>query len=416
MIFYVLFFFSGIGIMGSVLQAKASPSSYLVPLNPPTDTPTPTPTNTPTPTPTDTPTPPTPTPIPPTPPPAPTTPARPTVPGVGPMPTSSAVTTPTATITATATSTVTGILPTSIYNSSIKTTKHTPPLNPDSGGNTGNSGVLGLSLGIGTSGIFLLGGGLFWFYLRRKQQGLATLQKGKMNTTGLAFSANRDMITGANMFQQPISPVPQGQAGPVYTPGALLPMTSALPKQIPNQQVPSLTPYASASEMNPLSFEAFDIPQGITTPTPLGQRISQPLPAITPANHPSFNAFGLPQEFTTSTPLEQRISQPLPAIPPTNLPPMGDLNLPSFDAFDSSANFTPFTPLEQRISQPIPAIPPANLPPVGEISSSTVTPPPNVPLLATAERLPVQPPDVAEDHILMEVMRQAQSGLFVLSD
>jgi hypothetical protein len=34
---------------------------------------------------------------------------------------------------------------------------------------------------------------------------------------------------------------------------------------------------------------------------------------------------------------------------------------------------------------------------------------------ATPARLSVQPPNVADDPILREIMRQAQSGLFVLS-
>jgi len=457
----VLIFFGVIGIIAHISNTRAAPSSYLAPFDvSPTATPTPTPTPTPPPTATPTPTPS------PTPAPVPTTPAaQPTSPAGGPAPTQEPGTMPTATPTGTvtATPTKTAIPATGIVNPPIHTTTHPQPANPNSGGNVGDAGVLGMSLGIGTSGIALLGGGLFWFHLRRKPQGVTALQKRPMNANAMAFSANNAMLSRPNTFQRPSASTPQRQAGPFYTPDTHNALTMASPLQAPNQQAPAFTPYVPTSDMNPLAFDAFDLAQESIPGTPLGQRISQPASAFTPINlppmrdlnPPSFDAFDLAQESTSAAPLAQRISQPVPAVAPINLPPMRDLDPPSFDALDLAQESTPNTPLAQRISQPVPAInpsnlppmidldssafdvfdlsaaaaplapsinlpvpaiPPTNLPPIGQADSSTVTPLPNLPLIPTTEGRLVQPPDVAEDQTLLEVMRQAQMGLFVLSD
>jgi hypothetical protein len=364
MIFYVLISFSGIVIIANVLSAKAAPSSHLTPHNPP-DTPTPTdPPVTPTPTPPATPTP--------APPPATPTPAPPPVQPTTVQPTRNVVVPPpmptNEPATPTTTSTVTGTPPTSISVPPVQNT--TQQSHPSSESNAGGSNVLALSLGISTSGILLFGGGLFWLYLRRNSQGAVALRKGKMSglTTNTPWTSSRDRATSmdvppasdtftaatppyanspllssnmdmaANMLQQSISPSPAELAGAVYTPGALQPITMALLKQVPDQQGPALTPYMPASDMNPLSFDTFD----------------------------------LPQDITKSTPPEQRSSAPMPA--------------------------------------------PANLVLAGEINSSTVTPPSNIPPSAATARLSVQPPDVADDRTLQEIMRQAQTGLFVLSE
>jgi hypothetical protein len=149
------------------------------------------------------------------------------------------------------------------------------------------------------------------------------------------LSSNKE-LSGANMLQQPISPIEEAGAGPMYRPGAFQPITAALPKQVSNEQAPDLTPYASVSDMNPFSFAAFNPPQDIPR----------------------------------STPPEQWSGTPMPE----------------------------------------------NLASTREINSSTVTPLPNMPLSTATTRLSVQPPDIAEDPMLQEVMRQAQLGLFILSD
>jgi hypothetical protein len=140
------------------------------------------------------------------------------------------------------------------------------------------------------------------------------------------------------MHQQPIAPTEEEGAGPVYRPGGFQPITVALPKQVSNEQAPDLTPYASASDMSPFSFDALN----------------------------------LPQDIIKSTPPEQWSGTPMPV--------------------------------------------PENQTPTREVNASTVTPPPNIPPSASTTGLTVQPPDIAEYPMLQEVMRQAQSGLFVLSD
>jgi hypothetical protein len=149
--------------------------------------------------------------------------------------------------------------------------------------------------------------------------------------------SNKDMVSGANMLQQSGSLPLLERTGPTYRPGAFHPITRALPKQLPNEHAPGPTPYVSASEMIPLSFDAFDLPQDITPP-------------------------------------------------------------------------------EQRLSTPMPPITPENLAPPREINSSAVTSLLNMSQSATPARLSVQPPNVADDPILLKIMRQAQSGLFVISD
>jgi hypothetical protein len=316
MIFYVLIFFSAVGFIGHVMNAKAAPSSQLIPADigtPDTTTPVPTtPVDTTTPAPTTpavtvTAAPTTPATQPTTPATQPTTPAtQPTTPpvmlppGAGPTNNTGVTATPSATATGTATTTPTavtkpsGTTPTSL----TQNTTNTPPSKPDTGSDAGGPSMLGLSLGIGTPVLLLFGGGLFWLYLRRRQQGVTGLQFGSPTnsswissndmatnnnfspvlgsfaansstlpapyTTNPLLSSNAGMTSiAANTLQQATLPPFAELAGPLYTPSDLRPITMALPQPFPNQTAPDATPYPPTSDMNPLSFEALNLPQNI---------------------------------------------------------------------------------------------------------------------------------------------------------
>jgi hypothetical protein len=300
-----------------------------------------------------------------------------------------AATTPTVTPTSTAVIT----LPSKADDDFVQNTGQTQPGHSGSRSNTGGPNVLALSLGISTSAILLFGGGLFWLYLRRNQQNVATLQKWNQQgvatlqkwnqqgitalhkwrkpgpiantswmgggnratsslpdpatftasipskvsspheTTGPLPGSKESIVPEANMHPSLISLSPTDPTGPAYRPSDLRPMTMALPKQIVNQQASDLAPYPATSNMNPLPLDALDLAYSGTKPTEL--------------------------EHTSGEP--------------------------------------PTTPAE-------PISPP-------EKNSSTV--PENTPMSATVERPPVQLLDVAGDPMLENVMRQAQLGLFV---
>ena len=256
-------------------------------------------------------------------------------------------------------------------------TSHTHSTDPSAGGNAGGPNVSALSLGIGTSTMLLLGGGLFWLYLRRSQPGVVALQKWKNpapTTNASSWAGNSNLATNngflpgsdiftatippigssshenalllasnegsapeANTLQQSIPSSPTEQTGLVYRPGDLRPITAMLPKQVTNQDAPNAMTYLSTSNMNPLPLDALK----------------------------------LPDETTNS-------------VEPEHTP-------------DKS----------------VPATIPENLAPTLERNPSTVTPLENAPLLAAAKKPSVQLPDIVGDLILENVMRQAQIGLFI---
>lgn len=425
----MLIFFSGSAFLTNIGSTKAAPSSSFIstdstptptdtatpmptpiptaiPTSTPTSTSTPTPTSTPestrtprrTPTPqdnpTDTPTPtdtstPTPTP-------------QPTVPAVipPPTPTNDAVATPTATTTSTATPTAVPPLSTGPDDHSGQNAIQTQPVNPGSGTQAGALNGFGLSLGFGTPAFLLLGGGLFWLYLRRHQQGIATVQKGKMpgltthtpwvrsnsSVTDNAFqqnsdtftatmaptssfpyatipshSANQDTLPEANMLQQSISPSPAELAAPLYGSSDLRPMTMALPKQVINLPASVLQPYPATSDMSPLPLEAFGLPHNK----------AQFMGAEHTQGNPDPDAFLLDslESGVYTSPLERQ-REPI--------------------SFLNPLEGTEMTPTSQTNS-PL-AMPPS----------------------AATRPLSIQPPDVAVDLMLQKVMQQAQTGLFIV--
>ena len=427
MIFYVLIFFSGSAFITNTGSTKAAPSSSFVstdstptptdtatpmatpiPTAIPTSTSTPTPTSTSTPTPTDTPEPtrtPRRTPTPqdnPTDNPTPTdtstpTPTpQPTSPAVTPPPaaTNGVVATPTATTTSTATPTTVPPLSMGPDDHSGLNPIQTQPVNPGLRSQAGLNGF-GLSLGLGAPAFLLLGGGLFWLYLRRHQQGIATVKKGKIpgltthnhwvsrnsNATNNAFqqtsdtftaaivptpsfpygtllsnASNQDTVPEANMLQQSISPSPAELAAPLYGSSDLRPMTMALPKQVINQPASVLQPYPATSDMSPLPLEAFGPPRNNTQFMEAQHMLDNPVPGALPLDSSGLGIY-------TSPPGRQQ-------------EPMAFLD-----------------PLEGT-----------------EMTNSPLATPPS----AAIRPLSIQPPDVAVDLMLHNVMRQAQTGLFII--
>src|SRR5262249_54871470 len=136
------------------------------------------------------------------------------------------------------------------------------------------------------------------------------------HATSSLLSANKDMLSEANTLQQSTPFSPEEGMGPVYRPGDLHPITTALPTEVPDQWASNPTLKVPASDMNPLSFDAFDLPRDFTQSLPPEQWPGQSVPE-SPApmrdmNPPSFDVFDLSQEFTQSLPSEQRSGQSVP--------------------------------------------------------------------------------------------------------
>ena len=81
--------------------------------------------------------------------------------------------------------------------------------------------------------------------------------------TNPLLSSNIGATSVANTLQQATLPPFAELAGPLYTPSDLRPITMNLPQPFPNQAVPNPTSYPPTSDMNPLSFEALNLPQNI---------------------------------------------------------------------------------------------------------------------------------------------------------
>jgi hypothetical protein len=108
---------------------------------------------------------------------------------------------------------------------------------------------------------------------------------------------------------------------------------------------------------------------------------------------------------------------------PVTNPPIADLKLyPAtsnmnplpLDTFDLAHDTPRSREAEHTADRPVPTTIPENLAPTAKIDSSPATPMPNILPSAAPETLPVQLPDVTDDPVLENVMRQAQLGLFII--
>ncbi len=407
MIFYVLFFFCGIGTIANVMSTKAAPSNNFTstdttPTSTPTSsiasaastptvsvtptqiTPPPTPTDTSTEDPTDTPTPtptsrhrytPTPTatatststPIP-TATPVPTSTSTPTA---TPTATDNTVSTPTATPTSTATPTTVPTLPTVTPDNHGPNPKHTGPDKPGSGrGNARGPDVLMLSLGISTPLLFF-GGSLFWLYLRRNQQVIAALQKWKKP----ALSANTLWRSDHNRVTS--STLPQ-----VSDPFTARPTYAAIPMTSVNENIIS----GANTQQQPISSSVAELTEPLYRPSDL-RPMTMSLP--TPVTNPPIADLKLYPATSNMNPL------PL------------DMFVPAQDTAKSREP-------EHAADQPVPTTIPENLASTAKIDSPPATPMANTLLSAAPETLPVQLLDITDDPVLENVMRQAQLGLFII--
>jgi hypothetical protein len=104
---------------------------------------------------------------------------------------------------------------------------------------------------------------------------------------------------------------------------------------------------------------------------------------------------------------EQITNQPAPDLKP--YPATSNMSPLPFDEFALPHDSTKSIEPEHTQDKPVPTIMPANPNPMIEMNPSIATP------TSVAAKPPfVQPPDIADDPMLENVMRQAQLGLFVI--